>query len=333
MLHGVVFLGKLLGAIGKEALDITTLACCDEKQFKVQGEMRLRQAAVLADGIKDAARKNPREAYKNTITFGTEWFLFGKCLSSFGKFADCVKPKLQNAITGLTRGTRPQYAFAGAYGNDIPLMEVLVDELGGLLHRAQEALGNTGDKIKATGKAIGEKAKESLTSFTNKILSETRVGARLASGYISLAEEIAELSKQFNNVRSFGGKTLTFSFEHIFDGEIYRNGNLGGFHHDWLGTCQQVHSDLFRTVVELPNGFKKIEILSNGRWVAKTMFPDNWTRSKVMDRIMKSIESLQDTPMQKGQYIVIENYLAEAVKIRIVIDITTGIVKSCYPLI
>ena len=328
MSHGVVFLGKLLGAIGKEALDITTLACCDEKQFKVQGEMRLRQAAVLADGIKDAARKNPREAYKNTITFGTEWFLFGKCLSSFGKFADCVKPKLQNAITGLTRGTRPQYAFAGAYGNDIPLMEVLVDELGGLLHRAQEALGNTGDKIKATGRAVGEKVRKWVPGCS-------KINIHMQN----LEKIIPQLEQMYNGMTVTIGHLkdlkLKFDFKHVFGVELKQvrgQTRLNGFHFDPLGILEKSGAIELVNVQCGPHGFYKALVKIEGQVLRpeKTFFPKNWDHYKVMECVTEALNNVKDIDdLGKGFYLV-TGYSNQGIKVRAYLD-EMGRVASWYP--
>ena len=328
MSQGVLFLGKLLGAIGKEVLDITTLACCDEKQFKIQGEMRLRQAAALCDGIAEAIGKNPCEAYKNTVTFGTEWFLFGKCISSFGKFADCVKPKLQHAVTALSRGTRPQYAFAGSFSNDIPLMEVLVDELGGLLHRAEEALGNAGNKIKDAGKAVGEKVRKWVPGCS-KINMHMK----------NLEKVIPQLEQMYNGIivtiDHLKDLKLKFDFKHVFGFELKQfkgETRLNGFHFDPLGMLEKSGAIELIDIRYGLQGFYEAFVKIGGQVLKprKTFFPKNWDHYKIMECVTEALKNATiDRELESGVYLV-KGFSKSGIEIRAYVD-KFGKVNSWYP--
>lgn len=121
------------------------------------------------------------------------------------------------------------------------------------------------------------------------------------------------------------------TLQHIFKGELYPNGRLGGLHHDPGGFLRK--EGKLRNIKELSGGYYTAEVWDGTKWLPqpKTFFPENISQEEVIGIIYDSLSSNSSTTMidETGRKIV-QTHLTNNMYIKSVIE-ANGRIVSAYP--
>jgi len=157
----------------------------------------------------------------------------------------------------------------------------------------------------------------------------TKVAKTFFHAVLSEAE-LASLQQKFKPLLKYKDVMLEFCYEHVFNGEIYKNGRLGGMHHDYQGMLKKSGILKLRNIKKFANGYYEAEIWCEkiNKWIPKTFFPDHYTRENVMKKIVEALKNVQFTE-QKGLRTVIDGLSSDSITIRTIIEKAKGI--TAYP--
>jgi hypothetical protein len=251
-----------------------------------------------------------RDIVKNVTAFATEWYLTGKCLSAAAPVFKSAKRQATTLIRNIKEAEFTPQLVASAGGIEV---QVAADTAEALMsfNQAEQTIQNAAAATQAV-----------TTSSSWKLLQTTQA----VEQYVPLAQELSHLEKMFNGIRTFANKAVTFSFEHFFEGEIYRNGKLGGFHHDYLGNFRKANPHLVQITKQLPHGFYEAEVYCNGRWFTKTFFPDAWDRPKIMYKVFEAFDN--SASRESGLRTILTGTITEGIEIETIIEKNARIITS-----
>lgn len=196
---------------------------------------------------------------------------------------------------------------------------------------SQQLIEALRDRANGHWLAFGQKIGRQTQNKFNGIKRLVEGAAASVTRYIPFSQERDSLASKFHNIREYLGKRLYFNLEHIFEGETYKNGGLGGFHHDYLGYAKSMGSKVIKDITDLGNGFYKALVLDkNGKWVLKSFFPDTWTREQVVETLVNAFDNYKSIESKNGRS-VLEAIVSDDLMVRLIIDDDTGKVISAYP--
>ena len=313
--HAGRMLVKVVAEIGTLA-KITVVDFFDEKWSKELSQDFTDRLMAFDAKVKDAISVlGPRGFARESSKAYIEAQLTGKAYNALGKFSHLAR------VQGI--------AYAKKVGRKIQQLteneQVLAAAEGFMFHVLEQAYQHMEDAQKI-GKKVAGVAKSSIETAVD-------ISAKVIKPFFHavLSEgELLTLRQKFDGLIKFKDLVLEFCYKHIFNGEIYKNGSLGGLHHDFGGMLQKTGILKLRKVKTLANGYYKSEIWCEVRkkWMPKSFFPDHYTREDVIHKI---IEALKNPKLcyKQGLREVIEGFASDGMVIRIVIEGTKSI--TAYP--
>ena len=106
-------------------------------------------------------------------------------------------------------------------------------------------------------------------------------------------------------------------------------------HHDWLGILEESGLVEFTKVEVDANGIYRANLVINGDYVKepKTFFPKDWSRKKVVEKIIESLKNLVNEPELRanGKW-RITGKTTEGIHIRTIINPIKNKIETSYPI-
>ena len=145
-----------------------------------------------------------------------------------------------------------------------------------------------------------------------------------------------------SNVRMFNGKELKIAFEHILGMEIgpkykIQKFDISGFHHDFCLEMERSGVIKFLNKAKDKFGCYKVDLHIGEKIIPKkTFFPSNWTREKVIDKILEAYDNFRESGIKPellsdGKYTIV-GFTKEGIKIEMNIG-QRGAMNTAYPLV
>lgn len=167
-----------------------------------------------------------------------------------------------------------------------------------------------------------------------------RVPQHLKFYFDHMKFDIENLSKTITT--SFGGirGKCSFSVEelrHIFE-PLFRSDKNGvlkkihGFHHDFLGILERSGLVKLKNKVMGVGGAYKADVIINGVADTKTFFPVEWSREKVLKKIIEVVEKPQGVKIELDLTKIFTGFTSEGIEIKVKIG-ANGSLLTAFPVI
>lgn len=143
------------------------------------------------------------------------------------------------------------------------------------------------------------------------------------------SDELSYLRNNYDRTCIHDDQFVEFDYEHVFEGEISRDGSLlKGLHHDYSGFLRK--QGFIRNIKLHQEGFYSAEVLFNGNWIPRSFFPEDWTKDDVMKCV---VEALKNHDMQRlqGSRTLFKKIRKSGIEISIVIENKTGRNITFFP--
>jgi hypothetical protein len=137
-------------------------------------------------------------------------------------------------------------------------------------------------------------------------------------------------------------KSVWFDYQHILGPIIIidcKTGNikgLHGFHHDYLGKIKKSGLIKYKNLAQHADGFWQAHWkFGNSRYKFSGFFPDHWTPSQVMAKVIEAMKDIKDIQLQQNGKYELTGYTNDKIKITIILQynpyMKSAKIISAYP--
>jgi hypothetical protein len=269
----------------------------------------------------------PRDIAKNVTAVAADIVLVPKMLSFGSTLCSRAAPLIEEAVVAIRdRVSRISNAIAHAI-ETARTESPVVQTTEGLIMRMSEDLRKVGGSV---GEVIKD-ARLALEIVHAQYMSQLKTDLEI----LRLA-----CDNKVKDIVRFGDKYLKPQYEHIFGMEFFfvreTVTQVKGFHHDLMHAIEKSGAIPFANKRMFKHGFYTVDLIIDGQKFPKSLFPAEWTREKVMNKLYEAYENYIKsgripTLNTSGKY-VIESFIEEGIEIKMCIT-QKGKILTAYPIL
>ena len=275
------------------------------------------------------------EGVRTATAFSTRLLIEAKLTHRCFKICRMIKPwiskgfeKLSQAVTSPAVNPGPTLAVAV---EGLPVATVANDATNVLMLETEQIASSAALEVVETHVGQADSRVEMPSSLYHQLefgtLEEYQTELKTHIPYL---EQYA--ASLVSNIESLKNVVDKIDVEHIFMFRIYKD-KMKGFHHDLMNRLQSGNIVTCLNKRALTHSGVETNVLYNSIvYPRKTLFPSNWSRELVIEKILEASQNLTLPASTEGKSMVLEGLTTEDIKIKIVIDLLKRVVKTAYPI-